>query len=154
MVYSLAGRAIIQDKGDKLLMLQTDRMAIETALRLAHAKFGDVLTVSAPKDFQERTACIAAEAGVQITFQNRKLEEIRQRQASELASERTKRAEQRELGGKFIDQQRRPAPAAPEVPKNIAPSEPVPSIKDKDKGRSANHAVWVPCGGSAGLTPA
>lgn len=134
VVYSLAGRAIIQDKGDKLLMLQTDRLAIETALRLAHAKFGDVLTVSGPRDFQERTARIAVEAGVQVTFQDRKLEEIRQNHASELASERAKRAEHRELGSKFIDQQRRPVPVALDAPKKIELPAVVPSPKDKDKG--------------------
>ena len=135
VVYSLAGRAIIQDKGDKLLMLQTDRLAIETALRLAHVKFGDVLTVSGPRDFQERTARIAAEAGVQVTFQDHKLEKIRQHSASELASERAKRAEHRELGSKFIDQQRRSSPTAPEVPKKIEAATPGPEGKDKGRDR-------------------
>ncbi len=98
VVYSLAGRAIIQDKGDKLLMLQTDRLAIETALRLAHAKSGGVLTLTGPREFQDRTARIAAKANVKATFQDRRREEIRQQRGSE----RAQRAEHRELGGKFI----------------------------------------------------
>jgi electron transfer flavoprotein alpha/beta subunit len=133
-VYSLAGRAIIQDKGDKLLMLQTDRLAIETALRLAHAKFGDVLTLTGPREFQDRTARIAAEANIQVTFQDRRLEQIRQHRASERASERAQRAEHRELGDKFIEQQRRPVPAAPAAPKKIEQPAPGPDKKDKDRG--------------------
>jgi hypothetical protein len=134
VVYSLAGRAIIQDTGDKLLMLQTDRLAIETALRLAHAKFGDVLTLTGPREFQDRTARIAAEANIQVTFQDRRLEQIRQHRVSELASERAQRAEHRELGGKFIEQQRRPVPAAPAAPKKIEQHAPSPDKKDKDRG--------------------
>lgn len=108
VVYSLAGRAIIQDKGDKLLMLQTDRQAIELALRLAHAKFGGVLTLSGPTDFQERAARIAAESGLQVTFENKRIEQIRQDRASELASERAKRAEHRDIGSQFIENRAKP----------------------------------------------
>jgi hypothetical protein len=132
VVYSLAGRAIIQDKGNKLLMLQTDRMAIETALRLANAKFGGVLTLSGPKDFQERAAQIAAEAGIKVTFQDRKLEAIRQLRASELASERAKREVHRDLGRKFVEGQRRTAPTVPEGRK--ADERPAPSKDKTDKG--------------------
>lgn len=138
VVYSLAGRAIIQDKGDKLLMLQSDRLAIETALRLANAKFGDVLTLSGPKNFQERTARIAAEAGIQVTFEDNTLEKIRQQRASELAAERVTRIEHRELGRQFIEGRRRVEPAAlnvpnvPNVPEKI--EQPMPGLNKKDNG--------------------
>jgi hypothetical protein len=135
VVYSLAGRAIIQDKGDKLLMLHTDRLAIETALRLANAKFGDVLTLTGPKDFQERAARIAAEAGIHVTFEDRKLEEIRQQRASEIASERAQRAEHRELGSKFIEGQRRAEPAATVIQKKIERPVPGSDRSDKDPER-------------------
>ena len=131
-MYSLAGRAIIQDKGDKLLMLQTDRLAIEAALRLANAKFGDVLILTGPKDFQERAARIAAEAGVPVMFQDRNLEDIRQQRASELASERAWRAEHRELGSKFIEGPRRAKPGKPEIPRTTV-ERPVPGSDRSDK---------------------
>lgn len=135
VVYALAGRAIIQDKGDKLLMLQTDRLAIETALRLANAKFGDVLILRGPKEFQERAARIAAEAVVQVTFQNSKLEKIRQQRALELASERAKRAEHQELGRKFIEGQLRGQPSAPTALKNVERPTFNPDKNDKGPDR-------------------
>lgn len=106
VIYSLSGRAIIQDKGDKLVVLQNDRAAIEAALRLGQAKYGDVLVLTGPKDFQERAAVIAAEGGMKISFTDKGLEAIRQHRASELASERATRETHRELGGRFVDEQR------------------------------------------------
>lgn len=119
VVYSLAGRAIIQDKGDKLVMLQTDRQAVEMALRLAHAKFGGVLTLSGPTDFQERAARIAAETGLPVRFENKRIEQIRQDRASELASERAKRAERRDIGSQFIENRAKPRPPTQQPPKKI-----------------------------------
>lgn len=110
VVYSLAGRAIILDKGDKLLMLQSDRQAVEMALRLAHERFGGVLTLSGPADFQERAACIAAESGLHVTFENKRAERIRQARASELASERAKRVEHREAGSQFVESRAKARP--------------------------------------------
>jgi hypothetical protein len=71
VVYTLSGRAIIQDKGEKLVVLQNDRGAIEAALRLGQAKYGDVLVLTGPKDFQGRAAVIAAEAGLNISLRTR-----------------------------------------------------------------------------------
>lgn len=135
VVYTLAGRAIIQDNGDKLLMLQTDRVAIEAALRLGQAKFGDVLILTGPKDFQERAARIAAEAGIKISFDDRELEAVRQQRASELASERAKRETHRDLGSKFIEEQRRAKPTTPEAPKPGERPSPAPERKDKGPER-------------------
>jgi hypothetical protein len=98
VVYSLGGRAIIEDRGAKLMMLQTDRFAIEAGLRLAEAKFGSVIILAGPKEFQERAALVAAEAGVKVTFQNKKLEKIRENRAAELTSERARKTDHRELG--------------------------------------------------------
>lgn len=91
VVYSLAGRAIIQDKGNSLLLLHTDRLAIETALQLAHMKFGTNFKLSGPAEFQERAARIAAEAGLDVRFDNGFAEHVRELRASELAAQQTGR---------------------------------------------------------------
>jgi hypothetical protein len=88
VIYSLAGRAVIQDKGSSVMLLQTDRMTIEAALRLAQAKFGDQLKLSGSAEFQERAALIAAEAGLTVRFDNQHAEEVRQRRAVEMTSVR------------------------------------------------------------------
>lgn len=110
VLYSQGGRGIIEDRGNKLMMLQTDRFAIETGLRLAQEKFGSVMILSGPKDFQERAALIAAEAGVDVTFNDKRLEKIRSNRAVELASERAKKAEHRELGREYLSGNHVPSP--------------------------------------------
>lgn len=90
VIYSLAGRPIMQDKGNSIMLLQTDRHAIEAALRLAHAKFGDKLSLSGSAEFQERAAKIAAEAGLNVRFDNRLTEQIREQRAAELAGRRAR----------------------------------------------------------------
>jgi hypothetical protein len=88
VVYSLGGRAIIQDKGNSVLLLQTDHLAVETALQLAHAKFGTNLKLSGPVEFQERAARIAAEAGLDVRFDDDRAEKVREHRALELAAQR------------------------------------------------------------------
>ncbi|WP_137884916.1 MULTISPECIES: LPD7 domain-containing protein [Burkholderiaceae] len=99
VIYSLAGRVMIEDKGESVRLLRTERVAIEAALRLAQAKFGDRLKLSGPAEFQERAARIAAEAGLHVRFDNRRAEQIREQRAAELAS-------QREAGRRFVEQQK------------------------------------------------
>jgi predicted transcriptional regulator len=135
VVYTLSGRAIIQDKGDKLVLLQNDRAAIEAALRLGEAKYGNVLMLTGPKDFQERAAVIAAEAGMSISFTDKRVEAVRQHRASELASERATRQTHRELGGRFVDEQRGGAATTRESVKKIDTPEPERSRSDKGPER-------------------
>lgn len=135
VLYTLGGRAIIQDNGDKLLMLQTDRVAIEAALRLGEAKFGNVLALTGPKEFQERAARIAAEAGIKVTFYDKNLEAIREQRGAELASERAKKAQHRDLGSKFVGDQRRAKVEKPEAPKPGERPSPAPAPKEKGPER-------------------
>lgn len=101
VVYTLGGRAIIEDRGSKLMMLQTDRFAVEAGLRLAEAKFGSIMIVSGPKEFRERSAIVAAEAGIKVTFQDKGLEKIREQRAAVIASERSEQAHHRKLGREY-----------------------------------------------------
>jgi hypothetical protein len=88
VVYSLAGRPALQDKGDSIMLLRTDRVAIEAALRLGQEKFGNSLSLSGSAEFQERAARIAAEIGLEVRFDNKQAEQIRQQRAAELAARR------------------------------------------------------------------
>jgi len=135
VVYSLGGRAIIEDRGSKLMMLQTDRFAIEAGLRLAEAKFGSIIILSGPKDYQERTALVAAEAGVKVTFENKRLESMREQRAAELASERARKTEHRELGRDFVTAQR--ASKTVETPSTgLGPTSPAPTTPTPSQDRS------------------
>lgn len=120
VVYTLGGRAIIEDRGSKLVMLQTDRFAVEAGLRLAESKYGDIMIVSGPKEFRERAAIVAAEAGLKVTFQDKGLEKIREQRAVALASERAEKAYHQKLGREY--QPTAPPPSAPAPVKPAAPS--------------------------------
>jgi len=134
VVYTLSGRAIIQDKGEKLVVLQNDRAAIEAALRLGQAKYGDVLVLTGPKDFQERAAVIAAEAGLNISFTDKRVEAVRQHRASELASDRALRQSHRELGERFVDDQRHSKKTENAPSKTVDRSEPAKNQDRFEKG--------------------
>lgn len=117
VVYMLGGRAIIEDRGAKLVMLQTDRFAVEAGLRLAESKYGDIMIVSGPKVFRERAAIVAAEAGLKITFQDNGLEKIRVQRAVAFASERAEKAYHQKLGREY-------QPTAPQQPSAPTPAKP------------------------------
>jgi len=138
VVYSLGGRAIIEDRGSKLMMLQTDRFAIEAGLRLAEAKFGSIIILSGPKDYQERTAIVAAEAGVKVTFENKRLESMREQRAAELASERARKADNRELGREFVAGQRTLKPTEPPSTA-IGSTKPTPAAPSQDRGKEQDR---------------
>jgi hypothetical protein len=132
VIYSLAGRVMIEDKGESVKLLRTERVAIEAALRLAQAKFGDRLKLSGPTEFQERAARIAAEAGLNVRFDNKQAEQIRDQRAVELAS-------QRAAGRRFVDEQKaqsnqRPSRADATKPE-INLDRPKRDEKDKDIDR-------------------
>lgn len=132
VIYSLAGRAILHDKGNTVMLLQTDRLAIEAALRLAQAKFGDQLKLSGSAEFQERAARIAAEAGLNVRFDNKHAEQIREQRAAEIAS-------QRATGRRYLETQAgtpvragTPASSAPE-PSRTEPGASTRPQPDRDK---------------------
>jgi len=109
VIYSLAGRVMIEDKGESVRLLRTERVAIEAALRLAQAKFGDRLKLSGSAEFQERAARIAAEARLNVRFDNKHAEHIRNQIATELAS-------QRAVGRHFVEQQKSEGPTQARQP--------------------------------------
>lgn len=134
VVYTLGGRAIIEDRGSKLMMLQTDRFAVEAGLRLAEAKFGSIMIVSGPKEFRERSAIVAAEAGIKVTFQDNSLEKIREHRAAVIASERAQQAQYRKLGREYQPSVvQPPVVGAPAKPAAAASLEGEPAKDEQNK---------------------
>lgn len=126
VIYSLAGRVMIEDRGESVRLLRTERVAIEAALRLAQAKFGDRLKLSGPAEFQERAARIAAEAGLNVRFDNKQAEQIREQRAADLAS-------QRAAGRRYVEQQKGELPTQPRA---SGPTK--PDAQDRDAGKAGS----------------
>lgn len=121
VIYSFAGRAVIRDTGSSVILLRSDRVTIETSLRLAEAKFGAQLKLSGRADFQERVARIAAEVGLRVRFDNRHAEEVRQQRAGEVESERF-------AGRRFVETH---STTQPKADKSVGTGQrPVPSSPD------------------------
>ena len=102
-------------------MLQQDAQTIETGLRLAQQKFGSKLALSGPQDFQEKAARIAAEAGLNVEFNDNRLNKIMQDRRAELDSEKAREAEARKLAQDFAKERaqekvRGAEPGAPAKP--------------------------------------
>lgn len=90
VTYRHDGRSVVHDHGRAVHVLQTDRAAIEAALRLAQAKFGPVLKLHGPAHMQWDAAIVAAEAGLYVEFSERSLNDIMQARRVELIAESCK----------------------------------------------------------------
>jgi len=66
--YQRNGAALLVDQGKSVRLWQNDRDAIEIALRLAQQKFGPVLQLSGPLEFQMEAARVAADARLNVEF--------------------------------------------------------------------------------------
>jgi hypothetical protein len=95
VTYRHDGRSVVRDQGRAVRVLQTDRVAIEAALRLAHAKFGTVLKLQGPAHMQREAAIVAAEAGLYVEFSDESLNDIMQARRVELIADRATAVETR-----------------------------------------------------------
>ncbi|MHA6823935.1 LPD7 domain-containing protein [Ralstonia pseudosolanacearum] len=66
--YQRNGNALLVDQGASVRLWQNDRVAIEIALRLAQQKFGPVLELTGPQEFQQEAARVAAVARLNVEF--------------------------------------------------------------------------------------
>ncbi|NKF95697.1 hypothetical protein GO290_02794 [Ralstonia solanacearum] len=66
--YQRNGTALLVDQGKSVRLWQNDQDAIEIALRLAQQKFGPVLELTGPLEFQMEAARVAAEARLHVEF--------------------------------------------------------------------------------------
>ena len=128
VTYKRDGEDLLRDVGKRVEMIQQDKDAIETGLRLAMQKFGSKLTLSGPKEFQEKTAMIAANAGMKIEFSDPSLNKIVVDRRAEIEGARAHEAEMRRLGREFQAGERERAAAAAACPPVApgAPAVPVP----------------------------
>ena len=95
VTYRHDGRSVVRDHGRAVRVLQTNRAAIEAALRLAQAKFGPVLRLQGPAHMQREAAIVAAEAGLYVEFSERSLNDIMQARRVELIADRATAVETR-----------------------------------------------------------
>ena len=68
VTYKQDGRAVLDDEGRSLRLWEADDAAVELALRLAQHKYGPVLEVSGPEEFQLAAARVAAQANLKVEF--------------------------------------------------------------------------------------
>ncbi|MFV8598471.1 LPD7 domain-containing protein [Ralstonia pseudosolanacearum] len=66
--YQRNGAALLVDQGKSVRLWQNDQDAIEIALRLAQQKFGPVLELKGPLEFQVEAARVAADARLNVEF--------------------------------------------------------------------------------------
>ncbi|WP_062174015.1 LPD7 domain-containing protein [Burkholderia sp. PAMC 26561] len=95
VTYRHDGRSVVRDHGLAVRVLQTDRAAVEAALRLAHAKFGPALKLQGPVEMQREAAKVAAEAGLYVEFSDNSLNDIMQARRVELIGDRAAAVETR-----------------------------------------------------------
>jgi hypothetical protein len=97
VTYRHDGRSVVRDYGSAVRVLQTDRAAIEAALRLSRAKFGPVLKLRGPVKMQREAARAAAEAGLYVEFSDNSLNDIMQAWRIQLIGDRAVAVETRSL---------------------------------------------------------
>ncbi|ACC76497.1 LPD7 domain-containing protein [Paraburkholderia caribensis] len=105
--YRKDGTAFLVDEGRSLRLWDSERDAIEIALRFAQQKFGATLSLSGPEAFQAAAACIAADTRMRIVFDQPELESIRQMRLAELDAEaQDRRTARRERDARERDELR------------------------------------------------
>ncbi len=89
--YQRGGRALLVDEGRTVRMWDHDRDAIELGLRLAQQKFGTTLTLTGPAEFQAAAARVAADARMNVDFEDDALREVYQTRRAEIDAEADER---------------------------------------------------------------
>ncbi|HHV7521265.1 TPA: LPD7 domain-containing protein [Burkholderia orbicola] len=73
VTYRHDGRDVVRDRGNSVQVLQADRSAIETGLRLAQSKFGRTLELAGDDAHQLAAAKVAVDAGLRVQFSDARL---------------------------------------------------------------------------------
>lgn len=73
VTYRFAGRDVVRDQGRSIRVLDVSPEAIEAALRLAQAKYGNTLALAGSPDYQVAAARVAADACLPVEFTDERL---------------------------------------------------------------------------------
>lgn len=73
VTYRHDGRDVVRDRGSSVQVLQADRAAIETGLRLAQSKFGRTLELAGDDAYQLAAAKVAVDVGLRVQFSDARL---------------------------------------------------------------------------------
>ena len=126
--YKRDGVALMVDEGRTVRMWVHDRDAIEIGLRLAQQKFGPTLTLTGPEEFKMATARVAAEARMNVDFDDEVLSGILHARRAELDAEADdRRALERERDHAVRRQDRDESPARTSKPD-------APGVSEQQRG--------------------
>jgi len=133
--YRKDGAALLVDEGRSLRLWDSERDAIEIALRFAQQKFGATLSLSGPEEFQAAAARVAADLRMHVVFEQPETERMRQIRLAELDAEaQERRAAQRERDAwereQLRDAVRHPPPDSVERPATPDPDTMPPAGPD------------------------
>ncbi|MHA6896405.1 LPD7 domain-containing protein [Ralstonia pseudosolanacearum] len=92
--YQRNGNALLVDQGASVRLWQNDRVAIEIALRLAQQKFGPMLELTGPLEFQEEAARVAADARLNVEFADAAINRIFVKHRDDLQEKSARRAQE------------------------------------------------------------
>lgn len=90
VTYQRGGRDMLHDNAGAVKLVQTDTLTIKTGLRLAQQKFSGALVLVGDVALQETIAATAGEAGLDIKFDDRRLQEIADQKRAEVAVARAR----------------------------------------------------------------
>lgn len=133
--YRKDGAALLVDEGRSLRLWDSERDAIEIALRFAQQKFGSTLSLSGPEEFQAAAARMAADLRMHVVFEQPETERMRQIRLAELDAEaQERRVAQRERDARereqLRDAVRHPPPDSLERPATPDPDTMPPARPD------------------------
>lgn len=90
VTYQRGGHDMLHDNVGAVKLVQTDVLTIKTGLRLAQQKFSGSLVLVGDVALQEKIAATAGEAGLDIKFDDRRLQEIAEQKRAEVAVARAR----------------------------------------------------------------
>jgi hypothetical protein len=125
--YKRDGVALMVDEGRTVRMWVHDRDAIEIGLRLAQQKFGPTLTLTGPEEFKMATARVAAEARMNVDFDDEVLSGILHARRAELDAEAEDRRELERVRNDAVRRQDRDELLA-------RTSKPEPGVSEQQRG--------------------
>lgn len=88
VTYRHDGRDVIHDRGESVIVLSRDTVALEAALRLAQAKYGSTLQLAGDDDFQRAAAIAAADSRLDVRFVDDRLNRLMMDRVAESVDER------------------------------------------------------------------